>query len=63
MRMKQKKNFCSGKNQIKMADSKKLRFSKSPILKIFLRKFQGLILGLVALIDEKGIGVTQHIGS
>jgi hypothetical protein len=28
---------------------KKLRFSKPPILKYFLRKFQGLVLGLVLL--------------
>ena len=34
-----------------MADSKKLSFSKSPILIIFLRKFHGLVLGLVELID------------
>ena len=29
----------------KMADSKKLSFSKPPILNIFLRKFQRLVLG------------------
>ena len=42
-----------------MADTKKLRFSKSPILKTFLRKFHGLVLGLVGLIDTKGIDVAQ----
>ena len=34
-------------------------FSKSPILKIFLWKFHGLVLGLVELIDAKGIDVAQ----
>ena len=38
-----------------MADSKNLSFSKSPILKIFLRKFHGS----VGLIDAKGIDVAQ----
>ena len=51
MRIKQKK--------IEMADSKKLSFSEPPILKIFSRKFQGLVLGLVVLIDAKGIDVAQ----
>ena len=36
-----------------------VHFSKSPILKIFLWKFHGLVLGLVELIDAKGIGVAQ----
>ena len=40
-----------------MADSKKQRFSKSPKLKIFLRKFYRLVLGLVELINPKGIDV------
>ena len=44
-----------------MANSKKLRFSKLPILKIFSRKFHGLVLGLVELIDAKGIDVVQLI--
>jgi hypothetical protein len=43
-----------------MADSKKLSFSKSPILKIFLWKFHGP-LGLVGLIDVKNIDVAQPI--
>ena len=41
----------------KMANSKKVIFSKSTILNIFFRKFQILVLGLVRLIDEKGINV------
>jgi hypothetical protein len=44
-----------------MADSKKVRFSKSPILKNFLWKFHGLVLGLVELIDAKGIDIVQPI--
>ena len=47
--MKQKK--------IKMADSKKLSFSKLPILNIFLWKFHELVFGLVELNDAKGINV------
>jgi hypothetical protein len=35
----------------------KLGFSKPPILKKCLRKFHGLVLGLVGLIDAKGIDV------
>jgi hypothetical protein len=49
------------KIKFKMADSKKLRFSTPPILNIFLRKFHGLVLGLVELIDAKGIDVAQPI--
>ena len=44
-----------------MANSKNLRFSKLPILKNFLWKFPGLVLGLVGLIDGKGINVDQPI--
>jgi hypothetical protein len=44
--MKQTKLFFFEK-EIKMADSKKLSFSTPPILNIFLRKFQGLVLELV----------------
>ena len=43
-----------------MADSKKAHFSKSPILKIFSRKFLRLVLGLVGLNDAKGIDVAQR---
>ena len=38
---------------------KKGHFSKSPILNIFLWKFYELVLGLVDLIDAKGIEVAQ----
>jgi hypothetical protein len=47
--MKQKK-FCL-KKFAEIADSKKLIFSKSPVLKMLLQKFQRLVLGLVELID------------
>jgi hypothetical protein len=60
MGMKQKKNIFFEK-KFKMADSKKLSFSKSPILKKISRKFYRLVLGLVGLIDAKGIGVAQPI--
>ena len=49
------------KKKIKMADSKKVHFSKLPILKKFLRKFHGLNRGSVELIDAKGIDVAQTI--
>ena len=39
------------------------RFSKSPILEIFWRKFYRLVLGLVEVIDVKGIDVAQPIWS
>ena len=55
MGMKQKK--------FKMADSNKLRFSKLPILKIVARKYHGLVLGLVGLIDVKSIDVAYSIWS
>jgi hypothetical protein len=44
-----------------MADSKKLSVSIPPILNIFFQKFHGLVLGLVELIDAKGIDVAQPI--
>ena len=47
------------KKKIQVTDYKNLRFLKSPILKIFLLKFHGLGLGLVRLIDAKGIDVAQ----
>ena len=53
MGMKQKKS--------KMADSKKLSFLIPSILNIFLWKFLRLVLGLVGLIDAKGIDVAQPI--
>jgi hypothetical protein len=53
MGIKQKFLFKK-KKKSKMADSKKLSFSKSPILKNVLRKFHRLVLGSVGLIDVKG---------
>jgi hypothetical protein len=52
-----KKKFFFWKKKFKMADLKKLSFSKSPILKNILGKIHGLVLGLVGLIDAKGIDV------
>jgi hypothetical protein len=60
--MGMKQNIFFLKKKIKMADSKKLRFSKLPILKKFLRKLHRFFLGLVGLIDVKGIDVAQPIG-
>ena len=48
--------------KFKMADSKKGHFPSPPILNIFFQKFYGLVLGLVGLIDAKGIDGTQPIG-
>jgi hypothetical protein len=59
--MKQKKFKKLKKNQ--NVRLKKLRFLKPPILKNFPWKFHGLVLGLVVLIDAKGIGVAQPIWS
>ena len=61
MRVKQKKNFFFEKKKFKMADSKKGHFPAPPILNIFSWKFHGLVLGLVELIDAKGIGMAQFI--
>ena len=61
MGMKQKKIYFFLKKKFKMADSKKAHFSKSPILKIFSRKFLRFVLGLVGLYDAKGIDVAQRI--
>ena len=49
------------KKKFKMVDSKKSYFLKSPILKIFSRKFHGLVLGLVGLNDAKPIDLAQPI--
>ena len=62
MGMKQKKNFFM-KKKIKMANSKKLSFSTSPKAEQFPPKFHGLVLGLVGLIDAKGIDLAQPIWS
>ena len=51
------------KKNEKWPTQKKIRFSKSPILKIFLRKFHRLVLGLVGLIDGKGIDIAQPMWS
>ena len=45
-------NFFFQKTNFKMADWKKAYFPKSPILKIFSRKFLRFVLGLVGLNDE-----------
>ena len=42
---------------------KKAHFPALPILNIFLRKFHGLVLALVELIDAKGIDLAQPICS
>ena len=44
-----------------MADSKKLSFSTSSKAEQLPPNFYGLVLGLVGLIDAKGINVTQPI--
>ena len=49
------------KKRFKMADSKKGHFPSPPILNIFFRNFHGWVLGLVGLIDAKGIGLAQPI--
>ena len=51
-----KKNF---EKKFKMADSKKLSFSTSPKAEQFPPKFHRSVLGIVGLIDAKGINVTQ----
>ena len=50
-----------GEQAKKMADFHNGHFSKSPILKFFLLKFHGLVLGLLGLIDAKGIDLAQPI--
>jgi len=42
-----------------MAASKKPHFPAPPIFNIFPRNFYGLVLGLIELIDAKGIDLTQ----
>ena len=51
--------FYNAKKKSKMVESKKHSFSKSPVLKIFLWKFYWLVLGLIGLVDAKGIDVPQ----
>ena len=54
MTMKQKKNS-------KWTTQKKGHFPSPPILNIFFQKFHGWVLGLVGLIDAKGIDGPQPI--
>ena len=56
-----KKNLFFEKIKNKMADSKKGHFPSPPILNIFFQNFHGWVLGLVGLIDAKGIDGTQPI--
>ena len=58
-RVKQKKNQNGRLRKFKMAASKKPHFPAPPILNIFSWKFHGLVLGLVELIDVKGICLAQ----
>ena len=58
--MKQKKYFFFEKKP-QNGRQKKAHFSKSPILEIFSQKFHGVVLGLVELIDAKGIDLAQPI--
>ena len=55
------KSFFFRKKNFKMADWKKAYFPKSPILKIFSRKFHGLVVGSVGLNDAKPIDMAQPI--
>ena len=57
MGMKQKEIILERK--VQNGQLQKLSFSKSPILKIFLRKFYRLVIGLVELTNAKGIGLAQ----
>jgi hypothetical protein len=61
--MKQKKEKNFKKKNSKWPIFQNVRFSKSPILKIFSKIFYRLVLGLVGLIDAKGIDVAQPIWS
>ena len=61
--MKQEKFLFFLKKLFQNGRLKKLRFSKAPILEIFLPKFHELVLGLVVLIYAKGIDLAQPISS
>ena len=52
------KIFFFGKKKTQMADSKKMSFSTTEQLSA---KFHRLVLGLVGLIDAKGINMIQPI--
>ena len=56
-----KKNFFFEKKKIKMADSKIWVFQLPPKAEQLSPKFYRLVLGLVGLIDVKGIDVAQPI--
>ena len=58
MGMEQKNYFFEKKDKIA-----KLSFSKLPILKKLSRRFHILVLGLIGLIDAKGIDMAQQICS
>ena len=60
MKMKQKQYFFEEKIS-KWPIFQSGRFSKSPILKKFLRKSLRSVLGLVGLNDAKGIDVAQRV--
>ena len=62
-RWSKKKNQNGRLRKFKMAASKKPRFPAPPILNIFSWNFYGLVLGLVELIDAKGIEMSQLIWS
>ena len=57
-----KKNFFEETNS-KWPIFQNRRFSKSPILEIFSRKFHRSVLGLVGLIDGKPINIAQPMWS
>ena len=59
--MKQKKIQNGRLRKLKMAASKKPHFPAPPILNIFSSNFHGLVLGLVGLIDAKGIDLAQPV--
>ena len=61
IKIKQKKNFFFEEKNSKWPIFQNGRFSKSPILEIFSRKFLRSVLGLVGLIDAKPINVAQPI--
>ena len=56
-----KKKIFFWKKKLKSPTQKKSHFPTPPIINIFSWNFYGLILGLVELIDAKGIGVAQLI--
>ena len=57
------KKYFFFEKKIQNGQLKKLSFSTSPKAEQFPPKFHGLVLGLVGLIDEKGIDLDQSICS